>query len=288
MGKNPDWLKIKAVNIKNVEEFKKLLETNKIDTVCESACCPNRFTCYSKKVATFMILGKICTRNCSFCNVSKGKPLPLDIDEPERIVKITEILKLKHIVITSVTRDDLCDGGALQFAEIIRKIKIFNPQITVEVLIPDFNNNLQALDEIVFSKSDIIGHNLETVPRLYPKVRPQADYKSSLEILNRIKSVEANMLTKSGLMVGLGECKEEVVKVMQDLRNAQCDILTIGQYLRPSPKQLKVFGFVTPEQFEEYNTIAYNLGFRAVACGPLVRSSLNTESLVKDALRLKH
>lgn len=271
--KKPEWLKVKVnpTELKYMEEF---LKTVKLNTVCQSAHCPNMGECFSRKTATFMIMGNICTRNCGFCAVEKGHPAPLDDDEPVRVAEAARALNLKHAVITCVTRDDLPDGGASHFARTVRELKKI-PGLTVEVLVSDFRGNEEAIRTVVESKPDVINHNLETVPRLYPAVRPMADYERSLFLLKKVKELDPAIYTKSGIMVGLGETEEEVVDLMKDLISVNCDMMTIGQYLRPSLSHIAVVEYVTPEQFERYRKIGYGLGFKYVTSGPLVRSSYN-------------
>lgn len=273
----PPWLTRRVPKAEVLEEMKDMLEGLGLHTVCESAHCPNIGECFAKKTATFMILGDRCTRNCRFCAVTSENPLPLDKDEPIRVARAVENLRLKHVVITSVTRDDLEDGGAFIFASTISEIKKINPPPTIEVLIPDFQGSIQALGKVIDAHPEIIAHNVETVPRLYPQVRPQADYRRSLNIIKRVKDKQPDIYTKSGLMVGLGETKEEVLGLMDDLRGSGCDIITIGQYLRPSSKHLEVKEFIKPEVFEYYKNEALKKGFKHAASSPFVRSSYNSE-----------
>lgn len=273
MRPRPEWLKQKAPNQEVFEEMGRMLESLSLHTVCESANCPNIGKCFENKTATFMIMGDICTRNCRFCAVPKGKVGPLDFEEPLNVAKACKQLELKHAVITSVTRDDLEDGGAECFARTVRAIRLLNTESTVELLIPDLCGNWQALAEIVTAKPDIINHNVETVPELYGKVRPQADYGRSVELLRRVKEMDGQIYTKSGLMLGLGETDEQIIQVMRDLLLAGCDILTLGQYLRPSEEHIPIFEYVTPNKFDELRDIAIDLGFKYVASGPFVRSS---------------
>lgn len=273
----PPWLTRRVPKAEVLEEMKNMLEGLGLHTVCESAHCPNIGECFAKKTATFMILGDRCTRNCRFCAVTSEKPLPVDKDEPIRVARAVENLRLKHVVITSVTRDDLEDGGAFIFASTISEIKKINPPPTIEVLIPDFQGSIQALEKVIDAHPEIIAHNVETVPRLYPQVRPQADYRRSLNIIKRVKDKQPDIYTKSGLMVGLGETKEEVLGLMDDLRGSGCDIITIGQYLRPSSKHLEVKEFIKPEVFEYYKNEALKKGFKHAASSPFVRSSYNSE-----------
>lgn len=256
-----------------LEEMESLFDSLSLHTVCRNAHCPNIGQCFKAKTATFMILGNICTRGCRFCAVGKGVPAAPDKDEPARVAEAVKKLGLKHAVITSVTRDDLPDGGAGQFAGVIRRIRETNPGATVEVLIPDFKGHMEALGTVVDAGPDIINHNVETVPRLYPRVRPRASYGRSLRLLESVKRFNPAIITKSGMMVGLGETEAEVVEVFGDLLGVGCDILTIGQYLRPSKNHLPVEEYVTPQKFDHYKTTALDMGFRYVAAGPLVRSS---------------
>ena len=228
-----------------------------------------------------MILGDVCTRNCTFCVVEHGRSTPLDANEPEHVVEAVKKLGLRHVVITSVTRDDLPDNGACQFAKVVEAIRSYDPQISVEVLIPDFQGSRSALELVVASHPAIINHNVETVPRLYPQVRPQANYERSIELLKHTKSIERELLTKSGLMLGLGERREEVIQVMEDLRGVDCDLLTIGQYLRPSPNHHDVVRFISPVEFKEYENTAVAMGFRGVASAPYVRSSFQADKMLK-------
>jgi len=273
-GPKPPWLKVRAPGGPNYRDLVRLMRANGLHTVCEEAHCPNIGECWEHRTATFMLLGAICTRGCRFCAVTKGKPQTLDWDEPERCARAVQTLGLKHAVITSVNRDDLPDGGAVIFALTIRKIREYAPDCGVEVLIPDFEGNPYALRTVIEAGPDILNHNIETVPRLYGRVRPKARYQQSLELLRRAKAWGLpHMLTKSGLMVGLGETVEEVIQVMQDLRAVECDILTIGQYLRPSAWHLPVVRYVRPEEFAELKRIGLEMGFKHVESGPLVRSS---------------
>ncbi len=269
----PDWLKIKVQDGPDRRQVAKLIRHLSLHTVCDEAHCPNRMECFSRKTATFMILGRICSRNCTFCNVTGGVPEPVDPQEPQRVALAIQELGLTYAVITSVTRDDLPDGGADHFAAVIRAIKNLDQPVKVEVLIPDFSGDPEALRKVVEAGPEVINHNVETVQRLYPAVRPLAVYARSLELLGRVKELDDRMLTKSGLMVGLGERKDEVIRVFQDLRTQGCDQLTVGQYLAPSKRHYPVVEYVPPRVFEEYRKIALDLGFRYVASGPLVRSS---------------
>lgn len=269
----PEWLKMRAPKMEVLDKMDSMLKNLSLNTVCESANCPNIGKCFENKTATFMIMGEVCTRNCRFCAVKKGIPNILDEEEPTNVAIASKKLGLKHIVITSVTRDDLEDGGAEHFVKTVEELRKMNPGSTIELLIPDLKGNWQALKEIVKSKPDIINHNIETVPLLYSKVRPKAVYKRSIELLRQVKNMDKNIYTKCGIMVGLGETMEEVLNVMDDLINIGCDILTLGQYLRPSQQHLPVKEYVTVEKFEEYKSIALKKGFKFVAAGPFVRSS---------------
>jgi lipoic acid synthetase len=255
-----------------------------LHTVCEAAECPNQGQCFSSGTATFLIMGEICTRNCSFCGIKKGHPSPLDPLEPENIARAVTALKLNHVVITSVTRDDLSDGGAGHFARIVEAIRLSSPDVVIEVLIPDFQGSLDALKKVVDSNPHVIGHNIETVPSLYAKVRPEADYRRSLDVLRAIKPTSPDLITKSGLMLGLGETRTEVVAVLEELRSVGCDCLTLGQYLPPSPKHYPVVGYITPQEFEEYRTIGEELGFRCVFSAPSVRSSFRAAEMYQQVI----
>ena len=253
--------------------MKYFLREMRVETVCEQALCPNIGECFVRKVATFLILGRQCTRGCSFCNIAKGKPQPVDINEPGRVAEAVKSLALKHVVITSVTRDDLHDGGAAIFADTVLRIRRALPAVTIELLIPDFNLSAEALEVVVAASPEIIAHNVETVPSLYPVVRRGADYGRSLKVLRGIKKISAQVKTKSGFMLGMGETQEEVYSVMNDLLSAGCDFLSIGQYLAPSRAHYPVKEFVTPERFMHYKREAIKLGFAHIECGPYVRSS---------------
>jgi lipoic acid synthetase len=273
----PEWIKTRSSDLHIV---KRVLRGFRLSTVCEEAKCPNKGICFSKPTATFMILGDICTRNCGFCAVKSGTPCSIDSDEPERVAEAAIEMGLRHVVITSVTRDDLVDGGATQFAETIKAVKSRLPQSKVEILTPDFKGNKDSLRVVLEAKPDIFNHNMETIKRLYPKIRPQADYERSLNVLKNAKKMFRHIKTKSGLMLGFGETIEEVIELLNDLREAECDFLTIGQYLRPSKKNLPVVEYIRPDVFEELKEIALKLGFEFVASGPLVRSSMNAEDFL--------
>jgi len=276
-GKKPNWLVVKAPKEETLQQMRRLLDDLNLHIICDQALCPNIGTCFSHGTATFLILGDTCTRNCGFCAVKKGKTRPPDPEEAERVAKAVKRLRLKHAVVTSVTRDDLEDFGAGQFASAVTRIRALNPEARIELLIPDFEGSSEALKKVVKANPDIIGHNLETVPRLYPQVRPRASYQRSLQLLKMIKVLNGAILTKSGLMLGLGEKEREILSVMKDLRSVDCDILTLGQYLQPSERQLKVEEYIKPEKFKKYQEIGLHLGFAYVASGPLVRSSFNAE-----------
>lgn len=258
---------------KQVYKVRNLLRRLDLNTVCEGARCPNLWECFTESTATFMILGNTCTRNCRFCIVAKGSPLPVDEKEPKRLARAVKKLGLKHVVITSVTRDDLADGGASQFFQTIVEVRSINPDVVIELLIPDFEGRKRAIKQVLEARPDIIGHNLETVPSLYGKVRPKASYERSLELLKLVKILQPDIYTKSGLMLGLGENEQEIFSVMEDLREIDCDILTMGQYLQPSRFHLEVRRFIPPGEFEKYRRVAEKMGFLFVASGPFVRSS---------------
>jgi len=268
----PDWLKVKY-NQKAVDTVNLLMEQLSLNTVCKEANCPNLGECYKKRTATFMIMGSQCTRNCSFCNVTHGKPSELDSQEPEHVAEAVKKLDLKHVVVTSVTRDDLDDCGAEHFAETIRTIRRQCPGTTIEVLIPDLKGIERNLDIVIAAEPDVINHNIETVKRLYETVRPQANYERSLFVLKYVKGKAPHILTKTGIMVGLGETDEEVYKVMDDAINVNNDIFTVGQYLQPSKEHVQLVEYVTPEKFEEYRQAGMKKGFKYIASSPLVRSS---------------
>ena len=278
--RHPDWIKVKAPGNPNYLRLKRILREKNLHTVCEEARCPNIGECWGHNTATFLILGDTCTRGCRFCAIDKGKPLALDPEEPRNVALVVKDLGLDHIVVTSVNRDDLPDGGAGHFARTVFWIKIVNPGIRVELLIPDFEGDVKALETVVNSGIEILNHNIETVPRLYGKVRPGHSYECSLNILKEAKRMRANMLTKSGFMVGVGESYDEIMTTLQDLRAHDVDIVTIGQYLQPSNRQLRVERYVTPDEFKEFKTAGDQLGFRHVESGPLVRSSYHAWSHV--------
>ena len=271
----PNWLRVRAPLGKIFDETKELLDGLNITTVCEEASCPNIGNCWSKKHATMMIMGDICTRACSFCNVATGKPMGLDLSEPIRVAKSVARLNLSHVVITSVDRDDLNDGGAEHFVNTITDIRKLSPKTSIEILTPDFLRKDGALEKVINAKPDVFNHNLETVPRLYPTVRPGARYFHSLSLLAKVKEIDPNIFTKSGIMVGLGENENEVYQVMDDMRSANIDFLTIGQYLQPTIKHHKVEKYVDPLEFKNYQKIALAKGFLVVSSSPLTRSSFH-------------
>ncbi len=273
-SRKPDWIRVKAPTSPAYHETRKLIRTLGLNTVCEEAACPNIGECWQQKHATVMILGDTCTRACAFCNVKTGMPQAVDALEPERVAEACAGLGLKHIVITSVDRDDLADGGAGQFVKVIQALRARTPDTTIEILTPDFRNKMAyAVDAIVAARPDVYNHNLETVPRLYPTIRPGARYYHSLRLLERVKTLDAGIFTKSGMMMGLGEARLEVHQVMDDMRSADIDFLTLGQYLQPTPRHAKVIEFVTPEAFNAYGSMAKAKGFLQVAASPLTRSS---------------
>ncbi len=272
----PEWLKVKLVGGEESASIRKTIRGLSLNTVCAEAGCPNMAHCFSCGTATFMILGKICTRNCRFCNVGSGQPLPPETDEPARVAEAVRTMGLKYAVITSVTRDDLEDGGASFFAETINAVRAACGDIKVEVLIPDFKGDAEALKTVLDAKPDVLNHNLETVRRLAPEIRPQADYTQSLNVLISAKNINPAVITKSGIMLGLGEEYSEVIASMRDLREARCEILTIGQYLQPSKNNIPVRSYVEPSVFDGLKTEALEMGFRYVASGPLVRSSFHS------------
>lgn len=281
--RKPDWLKIRLSTSPAYEEVKGLIRAQGLHTVCQEAQCPNTAHCFERRTATFLLLGDTCTRGCRFCAVKTGRPSLPDPEEPERVAEAAKILGLKHVVLTSVTRDDLPDGGAGHFAETTRRIRSRVKPIAIEVLIPDFKGSREALRVVVDSRPEVINHNVETVPRLYPEVRPQARYERSLDVLRWVKEESPMTTSKSGLMVGLGETPGEVLGVMEDLRKAGCDILTIGQYLAPSPGHHPVVEYVNPERFTYYKQEGVARGFSAISSGPLVRSSFHAGESYQEA-----
>lgn len=279
--KRPDWLKVKTSWGENYRRIKSLLARSNLHSVCQEANCPNISHCFEKGTATFLILGDICTRGCKFCDMKRGDPLPVDEDEPIRLAEAVKELKLQYVVITSVTRDDLPDGGASLFARTIREIKKSIPDCKVEVLIPDFAGSFESLKMVLEAEPDVLNHNMETVKRLYPIVRKGADYQTSLDLLSNVKKIDKSIITKSGMMLGLGESWDEVIFLMNDLKNAACELLTIGQYLSPSETHLPVTKFYHPDEFAELKLIGERIGFAHVESGPLVRSSYHAKEQVK-------
>jgi lipoyl synthase len=271
--RKPDWIRVKAPVGKAHADMRRMMRSKKLATVCEEAACPNIGECWQKKHATIMILGEICTRACAFCNIKTGMPNAVDPDEPQNTADACKAMGLNHVVITSVDRDDLDDGGADQFVKVIRAIRETCPGMTIEILTPDFRNKDGALERVIDAKPDVFNHNLETVPSLYPTIRPGARYFHSLQLLNRVKDIDPSIFTKSGLMVGLGEQKVEIHQVMDDMRAADIDFLTIGQYLRPTPRHAPVKNYVTPDEFKGYEQMARGKGFLLVSATPLTRSS---------------
>lgn len=280
--RKPKWIRMKIPTGNQVNHLKDKLRENNLHTVCEEAACPNLNECFTGGTATFMIMGDICTRRCPFCDVAHGRPAPLNAEEPHNLAKTIYDMKLNYVVITSVDRDDLRDGGAAHFVACIQAIRKQSPEISIEILVPDFRGRMDiALNIFHQAPPDVLNHNLETVPRLYKQARPGADYNWSLQLLKRFKAEHSNIPTKSGLMLGLGEEIEEVLKVMEDLRAHDCEMLTLGQYLQPSPHHLAVQRYVTPEEFEQLRIEGEKMGFKNVASGPMVRSSYHADQQVK-------
>ncbi|OHB86470.1 MAG: lipoyl synthase [Planctomycetes bacterium RIFCSPHIGHO2_02_FULL_40_12] len=277
----PDWLRVKLPGGEKYNRLRDILRTANLHTVCEEAVCPNIGECFGQGVATFLILGDVCTRRCNFCAVGKGKPAVPDEEEPEKIARAVEQIGLRHVVITSVTRDDLPDGGANHYAKTIKTIRMQNPACTIEVLIPDFKGSENALEIVLYEMPHILNHNLETVPRLYTDVRPGADYERSLSLLEKAKEINPELTTKSGLILGMGEELDEIIDVMKDLRTAGCNILTIGQYLRPGKEFLPIKRFYQPDEFKRLRYEGEKMGFRHVESGPLVRSSYHAAEQFK-------
>ncbi|MDD4231016.1 MAG: lipoyl synthase [Dehalococcoidales bacterium] len=279
----PDWFKQRMPRAGEISDVSSVLVDLKLNTVCQSAICPNMCQCFARKTATFMIMGSICTRNCTFCAIAKGKPSELEADEPERIAAAVGRLSLKYVVITSVTRDDLSDGGAAHFAKTIEAIHSACPETLVEVLVPDFQGLSSALETVADARPAVINHNIETVPRLYKEVRPLANYHRSLDLISKIKEIDSRIVTKSGIMLGLGETREEVLEAMKDLRFSGCNLLTLGQYLAPSSQHHPVVSYVTPDEFSSYVRPGLDMGFSGVASAPLVRSSYRAVELFREA-----
>jgi lipoic acid synthetase len=284
--KMPGWIRAKSPDSPEALRLKEVLREKKLHTVCEEASCPNLGECFGHGTATFMILGDLCTRRCPFCDVGHGKPLPPDPEEPRHLAETIAAMGLKYVVITSVDRDDLRDGGAKHFADCIRAVRELSPGTRIEILTPDFRGRLEtALDELAKALPDVMNHNLETVPRLYKAARPGADYAHSLKLLKEFKARHPGIPTKSGLMVGLGETDEEILEVMRDLRAHDVDMLTIGQYLQPSSAHLPLLRYVTPEQFQAFEAAALEMGFKQAACGPMVRSSYHADLQARELVK---
>ena len=284
--RKPSWIRAKSPFHPNVKKLKSVLREQKLFTVCEEAACPNLGECFGKGTATFMIMGEICTRRCPFCDVGHGRPNPLDVDEPQHLAETIKAMALRYVVITSVDRDDLRDGGAAHFVECIEKTRAMNPEIEIEILVPDFRGRMDVALEIMHnSPPDVFNHNLETIPRLYKQCRPGSDYQWSLDLLKRFKQTHPEVATKSGLMLGLGENMEEVVEVMKDMRAHDVDMLTLGQYLQPSKHHLAVERYVDPAEFDELYSIGMELGFKHVASGPMVRSSYHADLQAQGEFR---
>lgn len=285
--RKPKWLSRPLPKGSEYERVRQIVKGNSLATVCQEARCPNQFECFSKGSATFMILGEQCTRNCRFCNVQHGKQLALDPGEPERVAEAVCQMDLKYVVVTSVTRDDLPDGGASIFADTIKAIREVKNDILIEVLIPDFQGDTAALETVIQAKPDVLNHNIETVPRLYPAVRPQAEYQRSLDLLQRVKTIDSEKVVKTGIMVGLGETDKELEQVFDDVLKTGCDILIMGQYLQPSDQHVPVERYVEPQQFTEFEKKARGVGIRAVVAEPLVRSSYRAEELYNEVIQGK-
>ena len=284
-SRKPPWLKVRAPGGPNYLKLRRIVREQKLHTICEEAHCPNIGECWEQLTATFLILGDICTRNCGFCAVKHGKPTELDLAEPERVAQAICRLGLEHAVITSVNRDDQADGGSAIFAAVIRRVREFSPGCSVEVLVPDFRGSEAALRTVVQASPDILNHNMETVPRLYREVRPGSRYERSLELFSRARRMAPGLVTKSGVILGFGEEREELLRTMADLREVDCDILTLGQYLRPSQQHLPIRKYYTPEEFRELKAIGEAMGFKHVEAGPLVRSSYHARGQAEEVGR---
>ena len=280
--RKPDWLKQRLPSGPDYEKIKGMIRKDRLHTVCQEAGCPNIWECFSHHTATFLILGSRCTRNCRFCAVTEGPLEPPDPEEPARVASVARQMGLRYVVVTSVTRDDLPDGGAGIFAETIEKIRQQIPDVCVEVLIPDFQGSHKALETVLNARPDVLNHNIETVPRLYPEVRPQADYRRSLDLIQRAHEYDPDLLTKSGLMLGLGEDRSEISRTLEDMLKAGCRMLTLGQYLQPSKDHLPVNRYIPPQEFEEWRKTALQMGFAEVASGPFVRSSYHARELFQE------
>lgn len=280
MRRHPDWLKVKIGGGENYAKTKALLRSAKLHTICEEAKCPNIAECFGCGTAVFLILGDTCTRNCRYCNVKHGKPRSINLKEPHDVAESVRQLDLKYVVITSVTRDDLMDGGASTFYDTVIETKKLNKNCKVEVLIPDFKGNIDSLKKVIDSEPDVINHNIEVAEELFNSIRPEGNYKMSLELLKNIKKINKDMKTKSGFMIGIGENKEQIIKTMKDLRKADVDFLTIGQYLQPTKNHAEIKKYYTPEEFDEFKEIAIDLGFKHVESAPLVRSSYHAQDAI--------
>ena len=278
--RHPDWLKVKIGGGENYVKMKSLLRNAKLHTICEEARCPNIAECFGCGTSVFLILGDVCTRNCRYCNVKHGKPGVLNTDEPRDVADSVRQLGLKYVVVTSVTRDDLVDGGAGVFFETVREIKKINPGCKVEVLIPDFQGNIDSLKKVIDSNPDVVNHNIEVVENLFPTIRPEGDYLISLNLLKNIKKINNDFKSKSGFMVGIGEKYDQILRTMQDLHDASVDFLTIGQYLQPTKNHAEIVKYYTPQEFEDFKKIAFDMGFEHVESGPLVRSSYHAEKAI--------
>ncbi|MBB6697821.1 lipoyl synthase [Clostridium algidicarnis] len=279
MIRKPEWIRVKMQGGTKTNEVNALVSDLSLNTVCSEANCPNRMECFERGTATFMLLGKNCTRNCTFCNVTREAPEPVDPMEPENVAKAIKKLGLKHAVITSVTRDDLKDQGAMQFVKVTEEIRKLTPHVSIELLIPDMRGNKDLIDLIINSEPDVLNHNVETVPELYSKVRPMAVFERSLGLLEYVKIQKPNMKTKSGIMLGLGETEDQIIRAMKRLVDVHCDMLTLGQYLQPTLKHLDVVEYITPEKFDYYKDVALSLGFKRVSSAPLVRSSYHADAI---------
>jgi lipoic acid synthetase len=283
--KKPPWLKKRLPPAQDLERVRVILKRGELHTVCEEARCPNLGECFSKGTATILILGRICTRDCGFCAVQRGFPSSPEEDEPGKVAEAVRQMGLRYVVLTSVTRDDLADGGASHYAQVIRRIRRVDSGMKIEVLIPDFRGQTSSLNQVLEACPDVLNHNMETVYRLYPEARPQADYRRSLNLLRRSKEEAPRLATKSGFMLGLGEEKQEVLHLLEDLRRSECDFITIGQYLQPRPERLPVKRYVPPEEFDEYKRIGEAMGFKGIAAGPFVRSSYYASQLFETHRR---
>jgi lipoyl synthase len=283
--RKPVWIRTPIQNNKSLKDIKNILNTLSLNTVCVEANCPNKMECFSRGTATFLILGKHCTRHCRFCNVTKDNPEKVDPNEGNRIAEAVRKMQLRYLVITSVTRDDLSDGGAEHYKRVMEAVKEQNPEIKIEVLIPDFQGNREALNTVLDAQPDVLNHNVETVPRLYKNIRPEAEYERSLQLLEWAKIAKPDVLTKSGIMVGMGETFEEVTEVLKELKKVRCDLVTIGQYIAPSPHHYSMVEYVHPDVFDAYKNIGKKLGFTGIASGPMVRSSYHADEITQNVNR---